>query len=121
MPADFTEAQIEAAERAFTEAWDNPMLAALRAADALAWQNIATAPRDGTPIWARFRSDLHKLRDELGRWNGKYIPLRHEGRTPSGFDLGWSVAAPLGYGGVPDEWIEAWRHLPTPPGGTDGR
>ena len=38
--------------------------------------------------------------------------MRHEGRTVSGYDLGWSVALPVGHGGLPDEWFVGWRPLP---------
>ena len=81
------------------------------------WRPIETAPRDGTPIWALIHSDL-SIRFQLERlaaWNGRQIPLRHEGKTPSDYDLGWSVAAPLGYGGIPDSWVAGWMPLPPPP------
>lgn len=87
------------------------------------WQKIegkpdpTKAPWDGKPIWALIHSDL-SIRFQLERlaaWNGRQIPLRHEGKTPSDYDLGWSVAAPLGYGGIPDSWVAGWMPLPPPP------
>lgn len=84
------------------------------------WQDISTAPRDGTAIWAILRDDLfpgmHPLRDDLARWNGLQVPLRHPGVAVDGFDIGWNIAAPVGHGGFPDEWIAGWQHLPAPPG-----
>ena len=83
------------------------------------WQPIGTAPKDGTPIWAHLREDIFPTlcphRSDLERWNGRQVPLIHRGFTPSGFDVGWSIAAPVGHGGFPDEWIDGWMPLPTPP------
>lgn len=42
------------------------------------------------------------------------MPLRHlgiykaEGQT---WDHGWSVAAPVGHAGIPDDWIAGWVPL----------
>lgn len=81
------------------------------------WRDISSAPKDGTRIWAVMRMDLDP---RIEAWRGVQIPLRHEGRTSSGYDLGWSVAAPLGFGGIPDRWIAGWMPLPPPPGEGDG-
>lgn len=83
------------------------------------WQPIETAPKDGTIIWAVLRGDIYPAvepgRDDLERWNGVQVPMRHRGLADDGFDVGWSIAAPVGHGGFPDEWISGWMPLPAPP------
>lgn len=83
------------------------------------WQPIETAPKDNTVIWAVLRSDIYPAmlptRNDLERWNGLHLPLRHPGVCDDGFDIGWNVAAPVGHGGFPDEWIAGWKPLPEPP------
>lgn len=87
------------------------------------WRDVATAPKDGTIIWALFRRDifpgLRPYRDDLRPWNGVQVPLRHPGIYPDRdgepFDMGWNIAAPVGNGGFPDEWIVGWMPLPAPP------
>jgi hypothetical protein len=85
-------------------------------------QDISAAPRDGTPIWAALHPDLTtrlQLNERFDGYAGKQIPLQHGGITAAGYNLGWSIAAPLGVGGIPDAWIAAWRHQPPlPPGGS---
>jgi len=87
------------------------------------WQNIKTAPKDGTPIWAILRDDiyptLHPRRGDLARWNGVQVPLLYRGAPPNApdCDQAWKVALPVPHGGIPDEWIAGWRHLPAPPMG----
>jgi hypothetical protein len=80
---------------------------------------MADAPRDGTVILGRTRSDMAEMAEDENsiawsphRWNDRYVPMRHEGVTPCGYDLGWSVALPVGHGGLPDYWFIGWRHLP---------
>lgn len=72
------------------------------------WRDIASAPRDGTPV-------LAVVSGATGRWehlNGRSFVIHHEGQTRSGFDLGWSVYP--GFGGVSDHWFAHWMPLPAP-------
>jgi hypothetical protein len=88
------------------------------------WRPIAEAKKDGSIIWAILHDDIYPTilprRDDLQRWNGVQVPLRHNGLAEDGFDIGWNVAAPVGSGGFPDEWIAGWRMLPSPPPSTKG-
>ena len=73
------------------------------------WRPMESAPKDGTYILARVAPQ-----DDDDRWgylSGRCFVIRHEERTPSGYDLGWSVFP--GFGGVSDDWFEGW--LPLPP------
>jgi len=86
------------------------------------WQDISRAPKDGTIVWAVLRSDIYPglrpQREDLERWNGVQLPLRHPGvyeQDGKTWDHGWDVAAPVGSGGFPDEWIAGWQPLPKPP------
>jgi hypothetical protein len=123
-----------AADRA---AWDTPSLAdeaytegklfcaqALRSLsrpsqEAEGWRDISTAPKDGNPILAVFHKDIFPRlkpgREDLERWNGVQVVIRHPGIAADGFDMGWNMAAPVGYGGFSDDWIAGWQPLPTPP------
>lgn len=97
--------------------------AMLEAADAAAWRPISEAKKDGSPILAKLRNNIYPpVTDESSlraradyRWNGLTIVLRHPGLANDGFDMGWNVAAPVGRGGFPDDWIEGWQPLPAPP------
>jgi hypothetical protein len=85
------------------------------ASDAEGWRPIATAPRDRSWILAQ----LAQIEDE--RWShlsGRHFVIRHEGNTPSGYDMGWGLFP--GMGGVPDLWIAGWMPLPATPS-TEGR
>lgn len=76
------------------------------------------APRagSGTCDLGLIREDLaaHTGREDDDRWAGAQVPLRlsglyeKEGRT---WDHGWSVAVPVGYGGILDDWIAGWVPL----------
>lgn len=139
-----TDARIEAAARAIAEyvyersgnplKWENMgdnrqevarcyARVALDAADAAAWRPISEAKKDGSPILAKLRDNIYPpVTDESSlraradyRWNGLTIVLRHPGLSNDGFDMGWNVAAPVGHGGFPDDWIEGWQPLPALP------
>ena len=71
---------------------------------------IGTAAKDGTPILAKIKDTLDCK--DMERWEGLYIVIRHIGITKDGFDVGWSMAAPVGQGGFPDEWFDGWTPLP---------
>lgn len=78
------------------------------------WQDISTAPKDGTVIWARFRSDLSQhFGEHSAIWENCQLALRHFGIMEDGLDLGWSMACPVGNGSFPDEWIAGWLVLPS--------
>ena len=87
------------------------------------WQPIESAPKDGTTIWAVFRTDIYPTlcpkRPDLEIWNGVQVPLRDPGVYTDDdgrvWDLGWNIAAPVGNGGFPDEWIAGCMPLPAPP------
>jgi hypothetical protein len=97
------------------------LMAQARAAIAAAseWQDISTAKKNGEPILAVFHNDIFPRiepnRPDLEKLHGLRISLRHPGICDDGMDLGWNIAAPVGYGGLPDEWIAAWQPLPQPP------
>lgn len=96
---------------------------AVSAADTASWRPISEAKKDGSPILAKLRDNIYPpVTDESSlraradyRWNGLTIVLRHPGLANDGFDMGWNVAAPVGHGGFPDDWIEGWQPLPAPP------
>lgn len=87
------------------------ILTALRdSTDRDRWQPIETAPRDGRYIVALYRS----LDGYAAHLDGRAFVVRHEGVTPSDYDLGWALYP--GYGGVPDKCLSAWIPLPPAPG-----
>ena len=65
------------------------------------------APKDGRYIIAAYRS-LDGYAEQL---HGRSFIIRHEGTTPSGYDLGWALFP--GHGGVPDKCFSGWLPLPT--------
>lgn len=99
---------------------------ALAAADAAAWRPMSEAPRDRTDILAKTRPDVYPETHNRSGWNNRSVVIRHEGFVNDDFDIGWSVAAPVGYGGIPDDRFIGWQPLPAPPasidalGGVDG-
>lgn len=81
------------------------------------WRPISEARKDGTVIWAKLRDDIGEdkkdgsWKRDLMRWQGLEVPLRHPGVAEDGFDIGWNIAAPVGHGGFPDDWIAGWVPL----------
>ncbi|MFT9441072.1 MAG: hypothetical protein ABF593_04835 [Acetobacter papayae] len=84
---------------------------ALAAADAAAWRPMSEAPKDRTPIIAKTRSDVFPESSNRSGWNGRHAVIQHGGILDDGFDMGWSVAAPVGYGGMPDGWFLGWQPI----------
>ena len=110
MPADFTEAQVEAAAKAAREAhmrsshglftdenWRESALAALRVAEPLAWRPIGEAP-----LWVGDNEALIGQLNSEGRWVKLTI-----------WDAAWSRDASIHRGAT------HWRPLPAPPQGGD--
>ena len=73
---------------------------------------MSEAPKDSTPVLALTRDDLSTVRADLDRWASKWIVIHHPGLSDDGWDGGWSVNAPVGNGGLPDDWFVGWQHLP---------
>jgi hypothetical protein len=83
------------------------------------WQAIETAPKDRTSVLAAIHADLFPRicpgRPDLERWNGQRVVIHHPGVCEDGFDMGWSVSAPVGCGIGCDDWFAGWMPLPQPP------
>ena len=95
--------------------------AAIAAYDSELWRPIKEATKDRTVIWAYLRIPAETLaeRKDLARFDGIQIPLQHPGvyeKDGRVWDHGWVIAAPVGQGGFPDEWIAGWRCMPAGPG-----
>jgi len=116
-PDDKRRKEAHDAERSLVRA----ILTALSSAgiDCEGWRTIESAKKDRTVIWAALHPDIYPRiepeRKDLERLNGVQVPLQHPGvyeKDGRKWDHGWTVAAPVGYGGIPDEWIAGWRPLP---------
>ncbi len=68
-------------------------------------RDIKSAPRDRTSILLKVK-DAPFLPDRCEDLAGIWLV----GRSDSMGD--WGFAAPVGYGGIPDKWIEGWLPLP---------
>lgn len=87
------------------------IVSALAAAEAMAWRPMSEAPRDRTDILAKTRPDIYPEAHNRSGWNNRSVVIRHEGIVNDDFDMGWSVSAPVGYGGMPDEWFLGWQPI----------
>lgn len=89
------------------------------AAPAEGWQGIETL----TDVHRDGRFILAFVGNADGRWehlNGRVFAIKHQGKTSSDFDLGWSLYP--GLGGISDSWFTAWKplDLPAAPTGETG-
>lgn len=76
----------------------------------MVWRTFASAPKDGSYILARIGSLTSEGYKHL---SGRAFVIRHEGASPSGFDLGWALHP--GFGGLADTWFSHWCPLPADP------
>ena len=84
------------------------------------WQPIETAKKDRTPalLLVKKAMSIDRGRPDLAAWDGQVIVCHHPGLASDGFDIGWSMLAPVGHGGFPDDWFSGWMPLdalPEPP------
>lgn len=74
---------------------------------------MSEAKKDRSPVLAKLREDLA---EHTGRADvyvaGLWVVVRHPGVADDGFDTGWSLAGPFGYGGLPDDWFSGFVPLP---------
>jgi len=75
------------------------------------WRPMADAHKNGEPILALTISQFPG-RPDLDHWRNKQIVVHHRGLAPDGFDIGWSMNAPVGHGGFPDDWFVGWAPIP---------
>lgn len=79
------------------------------------WASMDSAPKDGTPVLLKFKDDMSQFdktgKFRMSRWNSINFVGRNRGDV-----MLWGFAAPVGQGGFPDEWLDGWQPLPSPPG-----
>lgn len=73
---------------------------------------MADHAKNGMPVLAKLRPDLSTVRGDLDRLAGLWVVVRNPGVKEDGWDPGWNLAGPFGYGGLPDEWFVGWTELP---------
>lgn len=69
------------------------------------WQDIATALKNGVPVLLKFKAALPS---RVENFAGIVFVGCNRGNLSE-----WQFAAPVGMGGIPDEWLEGWQ--PAPP------
>lgn len=72
-----------------------------------AWRPMSTAPHDGTPLLLKVRP-MAELPERASGLDGITFVGHHRGDS-----LEWSFAAPVGMGGIPDEWLVGWMPAPS--------
>lgn len=72
------------------------------------WQSMETAPRDGTRILVLTQGEDVIPERSRGLANIVFV-ARNDGDASE-----WRFAAPVGIGGIPDEWLAGW--MPAPAG-----
>ena len=80
------------------------------------WRDISTAKKDGTPVLLKIVDVIPGAVPDTN--SHRLQGIQFVGRNmlaKNGNDYGWNFAAPVGYGGIPDEWIEGYQPLPAPP------
>lgn len=91
----------------------NEISQVISALDTISWRPISEAPQNRTPILAKTRPDIFPEDNIRSGWNNRLIVIRRE--MPLSDDpaekTGWSIAAPVGYGGIPDDWLLGWQEI----------
>lgn len=72
------------------------------------WSPISSAPRDGTPVLIKIKSLERMLAEQRSIEFAGMVFVGSNRNTI----MQWGFAAPVGYGGIPDDWIEGWMALP---------
>lgn len=79
---------------------------------------MSEVEKNRTPILAKIHNDLfprvYPERKDLKCWNGRWVVISHTGILADGFDIGWGVAAPVGCGGLTDDWFVGWKPVDCP-------
>lgn len=79
------------------------------------WRPMDTAPKDGTAVLACFRREIEGPLSAQEQLAGRFVVVQHPGLAADGYDIGWALAGPFGWGGLPDSWFAGWMPLPEPP------
>lgn len=74
------------------------------------WRPMKDAPRDRSCVLLQMK----RARDVPQRPDYMFEGVVFVGRWGGDLML-WSFAAPVGMGGIPDDWIAGWQPLPIPP------
>lgn len=67
---------------------------------------MVTAPKDGTPVLLKTKND-GTIPERAQMPGGIYFVGRNWNDLSE-----WGFAAPVGFGGIPDAWLEGWLPLP---------